>query len=435
MNVESVTAAWDRAEAGAPPGWRGVREHGLQRFAATGFPTPRHEDWRFTSLAALGAFEPTLRPADGEPVHPSPGAAAGQPASADPDAPLWVVLRDGAYARAGGSDDAVRITSLAGSAGDPDVAGRIGEAAGDHDDPFTALNSAFLSDGVVIHVPAGRQGQGPVFIRHEVTPGALVHSRVQIVVGDGGSLDVVEHFEGRSACFVNPVTEVFLGAGASLHHVRIADIGDEALHFGRLAVHQGPLSHLVSRHFAIGGRVSRCRVDVTLEEGAAVDLTGLYLAGPGDLVDYYTVVDHTAPHGITREAFRGVVSGRRALPAGLSGGRGVFTGRVIVRPHAQKTDAAQSVKNLLLDDDSTCNARPWLEIHADDVRCTHGAAIGRLDDESLFYLQSRGIPRDEARRVLTYAFAAGMIVGIDHAPTRLLIELGVQAWLDRIGVA
>jgi Fe-S cluster assembly protein SufD len=130
-----------------------------------------------------------------------------------------------------------------------------------------------------------------------------------------------------------------------------------------------------------------------------------------------------------------VVVGGRSAAAGHSSGRGVFTGRVIVRPHAQKTDAAQSVKNLLLDDDSTCNARPWLEIHADDVRCTHGAAIGRLDDESLFYLQSRGIPRDEARRVLTYAFAAGMIVGIDHAPTRLVIERCVQAWLDRIGVA
>lgn len=425
MNVESVTAAWDQARTGAPPGWRGVREQGLQRFVATGFPTPRHEDWRFTSLAALGAFEPAQRPVDGQPVRPSPSSADGGPASPDPDAPLWVVLRDGVYARAGGSDDAVRITSLAGTAGDPDVAGRIGKAAGDHDDPFTALNSAFLSDGVVIHVPPGGQGQGPVFIRHEVTPGALVHSRVQIVVGDGGSLDVVEHFERRGACFVNAVTEVFLGPGASVHHVRIADTADEALHFGRLAVRLGPQSHLVSRHFAIGGRVSRCRVDVTLDDGATVDLTGLYLAGPGDLVDYYTVVDHTAPHGITREAFRGVVSA----------GRGVFTGRVIVRPHAQMTDAAQSVKNLLLDDDSTCNARPWLEIHADDVRCTHGAAIGRLDDESLFYLQSRGIPRDEARRVLTYAFAAGMIVGIDHAPTRRVIERCVHAWLDRIGVA
>lgn len=420
MNVESVTAAWDRAQAGAPPGWRGVREHGLQRFVAAGFPTPRDEDWRFTSLASLGTFEP---------VPP----AAGQPANPDPDAPLWVVLRDGIFARAGGSDDAVRITSLAGAAGDPDVNDRIGKAAADDDDPFTALNSAFLADGVVIHVPPGKQATGPVTLRYEATPGAVVYARVQIVVGDGGSLDVVEHVEGRGACFVNVVTEVFLGAGATLHHVRIADIGEDALHFGRLAVRQGSQSHLVSRHFAIGGRVSRCRVDVTLGDAATVDLTGLYLAGPGDLLDYYTLVDHTAPHGITREAFRGVVGGRSS--AGHGSGRGVFTGRVIVRPHAQKTDAAQSVKNLLLNDDSTCNARPWLEIHADDVRCTHGAAIGRLDDDSLFYLQSRGISHDEARRVLTYAFAAGMIAGVEHAPTRLLIEGCVHAWLDRIGVA
>lgn len=430
MNVESVTAAWDKARPGAPPGWRGVREHGLQRFVAAGFPTPRDEDWRFTSLAALGAFEPAPRPADGEPAS-GQREPVGPLASPDPDAPLWVVLRDGAYTRAGGSDDAVRIMSLAGAARDPDVTDRIGMAAGDADDPFTALNSAFLADGVVIHVPPGKQATGPATLRYEATPGALVHSRVQIVVGDGGSLDVVEHVEGRGACFVNVVTEVFLGAGATLHHVRIADTGEEALHFGRLAVRQGPQSHLVSRHFAIGGRVSRCRMDVTLGDAATVDLTGLYLAGPGDLLDYYTVVDHTAPHGITREAFRGVVGST----AGLGGGRGVFTGRVIVRPHAQKTDAAQSVKNLLLGDDSTCSARPWLEIHADDVRCTHGAAIGRLDHESLFYLQSRGIARDDARRVLTYAFAAGMIAGVEHAPTRLVIERCVHAWLDRIGVA
>ena len=252
-----------------------------------------------------------------------------------------------------------------------------------------------------------------------VTPSPAISApRVLVVLGRNSQARVIETFGsiGPSRGFTNAVTEVVVGDGAVVEHCRLQRESDSAFHIGHTAFHLGRSSRSSSHAFAFGGRIARHdAVAVLGDEGADCTLNGLYLAGGSQLIDNHTEIDHAAPHGTSHELYKGILGGRA---------RGVFNGRIRVRPDAQKTDAKQTNKALLLSDEAQVNTKPQLEIFANDVRCTHGATVGQLSQEALFYLRTRGIGIDDARSLLVRAFAADVT-------SRVAIE-PVRAELDRL---
>jgi Fe-S cluster assembly protein SufD len=221
------------------------------------------------------------------------------------------------------------------------------------------------------------------------------------LAGAASQCAIVEHYvSGRGAYLTNAVTELAVGDGAVVDHYKIQTEGAEAFHIGSMSASLGRSANFTTTSIALGGALVRNDVTATLSEGTEATLNGLYVAGGSQHVDNHTTIDHAMPHGSSRELYKGILDGRA---------HAVFNGRILVRQDAQKTDSKQTNKNLVLSDDATIDTKPELQIFADDVRCTHGATIGQLDAESLFYLQSRGIGRSDARRLLTYAFAQDIV--------------------------
>jgi Fe-S cluster assembly protein SufD len=433
--VEKVQP-WTMADrpAGGPRWMQDLRDRAAARFQALGFPTVRDEEWRFTSVSPI---------ASGEFVPASPDitmTAAQLEGGLYGTAPFRLVIVNGRYSdqlsRTAGLPAGVRVGSLASAIdGDLEVNREIvqryfGQLADIATRPFAALNTVHANDGAYIHVPDGLVLEEPIQVIFVSTNGAsaqptVSHPRLLVVVGARSQSRVVETYAGAEGVyFANAVTEIFAGENAVLDHYKVVEDSVEAYHVASMHVHASRSANVSSHSFTLGGKLVRNDVIAALDgEGAECTLNGLYLADGERLVDNHTTIDHAKPHCPSHEIYKGILGGKA---------RAVFNGKIIVRPDAQKTDAKQTNRALLLSDNATINTKPQLEIFADDVKCTHGAAIGQLDDEAIFYLRARGLTYLEARDMLIHAFAGEILdrVKIDALREALEGELYAQLAKD-----
>lgn len=402
-------------------GQRGTRLHemrrrGFERFEAMGLPSTRDEAFRFTSVEPIRARSYVRAPRGAE-ISSGDLARLTVPL----DGPRLVFV-DGRFAPslsdAERAADSPRIESLAtamacdGQAALPD---HLGHVAGEGGTAFAALNTAFLEDGAYVRIPKGRAVDAPislVYVQTEHSGPTATYPRTLIVAEDGSTASVVEFYVGAGdgETFTNALTEIVVGSRASLDHARIQREGTRAHHVSSTFIAQGSESHFASHAITLGSALARNDILLRFEgEHSEGTLDGLYVADGARHMDTHTLIDHLVPHCNSRQVYRGILDGES---------HGVFAGRIIVRPDAQKTDAQQSSRNLLLTRKAMANAMPQLEIFADDVRCTHGATVGALDPEAIFYLQARGIPEDAARGLLIHAFAGVVLDRIPIEPLR-----------------
>jgi Fe-S cluster assembly protein SufD len=308
------------------------------------------------------------------------------------------------------------------------VAGRFGTLLDAKRAVFAGLNLALFEDGACIELAPGTRLERPihlVFAHVGDRAPTAVHPRVYLVAGAGSRACLVEHHVGLagSAGLVNAASELWLSAAAELDHVVLQDLPPEEFFLASLAVQQEPGSRFSGASLALGAGLARLETGVCLAgEESRADLAGLYLARGAQLLDHHTTVDHALPLTSSRQRYAGVLDER---------GRGVFHGRVHVRPDAQKSDAHQLSRALLLADGAQVDAKPQLEIWADDVKCSHGASVGQLDETQLFYLRARGIAEADARALLTAAFAREVLDGLPLPALRAGLEARVLDWLPR----
>lgn len=390
------------------------RARGLDRLKTSGFPARGNEDWKYTNASKLLSLD--YAPADAR-VEALPDAAIAGATTA--------VLVNGRFSEALSSLDAVpdgvRVTRFADLS--DGQAASVGRLLVDPEG-FDALNAAFLSDGVLIEIAAKAVVETPIHVVH-LTTGDQVLNAVRVVVQTGAhsQATVVEHWLGTGASLTTGVSELDLGANSALTHVRIQDEDRSAgHHVGTVLSHHARDARLASFVFTLGAAISRVDVRNRLDgEGSEVDLQGLYLIKDAQHADHHTHIDHAVPHTTSREQYKGILDGDA---------RGVFTGRVLVRKDAQQIDSAQANHNLVLSDTAVANSRPQLEIFADDVKCAHGATIGRLDADAAFYLQSRGLSALEARGLLTFAFANEILSRLPEGDVRETLQGRVNRWLE-----
>ena len=401
------------------PAWVSpLRRAGITKFTATGFPTLQDEDWRFTNVAPLAKlpFRPVFQLSrDGLTRETVAGFIFGAlPATR-------LVLVNGHYApdlsTPAPKSEGVTIKSLAAALAEDSalVQKYLARQAASDADAFTSLNTAFFQDGAFIHVAARKTVETPIhllFISTSRETGATTHPRNLIIAEKGSRATVLESYVTvtDSAYFTNPVMELVLEEEAVVEHCKFQDESWSAFHIATIAARLGRNCNLISHSIATGGKLSRNNIRTSLAgEGVECVLNGLYLTRDDQLADHHMVVEHAQPHCNSHEYYNGILDGRS---------KGVFHGRILVRPAAQKTDAKQTNKNLLLSEDATVDTKPQLEIYADDVKCTHGATIGQLNEESVFYLRARGIGAETARRMLIHAFAGEIIERIRYRPAR-----------------
>jgi Fe-S cluster assembly protein SufD len=410
-----------------PAAARGLRERGLARFSELGFPTPALEDWKYTNPA------PIARQAFALPAPGIPAAAAARVAQARLGAGIELIFVNGCYAPALSSPGTTPPGAFVGSlrraldeCPEP-IAPHLGALAPPERDGVIALNTAFIQDGACIVLPDGIALDEPIHCVFASAGGAAAtvsHVRNLIVAGAGSRACVVEHYVGDGAYWTNTVSEIAIGRGAELSHYAVQREDERAYHLAVIAASQAAESRFTSCAVALGAALSRREIDTRFDEaGATCVLDGLYVAGATSHVDHHTTIDHRQPAGVSRELYKGILSGRATA---------VFNGKVFVRPDAQRSDARQVNQNLLLSDDAQVNTKPQLEIFADDVKCSHGATVGQLDEDAVFYLRSRGIDPASARRLLIYAFANDLLGRIAIAPLRARLEAALGAHLEGV---
>ncbi len=403
MSNGSLTNVLDTAAAAPLPALlRTLRDRGRSRFEALGLPDRRQEAWRFTRLKDIEETEFSALPPVPSRIDVSPWRRVGAHV---------VVFVDGLYSpdhsRIGDLPDGVVISNLrlAAAADSQVVKNHLGSLAALDDHPFAALNTAVLADGAVIHVPAGVEIEHPIQLLFVAGPNerpTVSAPRILIVAGDGSSVTVEERHVGADGWTLScPVTEIVIETGAVVRHVIVQDESLVTQHLASRHVVLGSRSRYAAQAVSLGGALARTDVHVTLDgEDAEASLDGLYLTASSQQADSHLTVRHRSPRCRSHQLYKGILAGSS---------RTVFTGRIVVEQDAQKTDATQSNRNLILSDDAVAHSNPQLEILADDVRCTHGSTVGRLDDDAVFYLRSRGIGGDEARRLLTLAFAGEVL--------------------------
>jgi Fe-S cluster assembly protein SufD len=405
-----------------------LRRAAADRFATTGFPSSRDEEWRFTPLG------PIAKPAWKEAASPS-RISLEELTPYLFGHPEWtrLVFVNGFYqpelSSNGSGAGGLLVGSLGDALRDGTLDGRhFGQLAPVESNPFSALNSARFRDGGFVQVPAGSHLEHPihlVFVATEEAEHCAIQPRSLILVGAGARASVIESYVTVGTVggyWTNAVTEVVAGAGCWVEHTRIQRESERAYHIGGTFVAQARDSHYRSFTLAMGGALARHNLQAGLnDENVETLLYGLYLTRGGQLVDNHTAIHHDQPNCRSWEVYKGILDDHS---------RAVFNGKVFVRPEAQKTDAKQTNRNLLLSDAARVDTKPQLEIFADDVKCTHGATVGRLDDIALFYAQSRGVPAREAERLLTYAFAAEVIGEVALEPVRVELERLVR---ERLG--
>ena len=409
------------------PAWLAAkREAALANFGEKGFPTRRQEAWRFTNLRPL---EKTSFASPAEWQLAEDDVAQNIEDRRLAEAGHRVVIVNGRFSdvlsEIGGLPKGAWLASAARTLAErPDAfAAAIEETDTVGAQPFASLNAALFADGFVLMLEPGVRLEKPIEIVHwseATTPGSW-HQRNLLVLGEGSSAHMLESFAGTGSYWASLVTSVRLGKGAMLQHAKLQDEASDALHFAVMRAHLADRSRYETFVLTLGARLSRQDIQPTLEgEGAAVGVNGAYLLRGEQEATTAIVVDHAAPGGTTRELWKGVVEERA---------HGVFLGTIAVRPEAQKTDAQQTNKNLLLSPRASVDTKPELEILADDVKCSHGATVGELDESALFYLRARGIPEAEARRMLIEAFAVDALETLSDASFREYLAAHLRRWL------
>jgi len=399
-----------------------VRKAGIASFADQGFPTLHDEDWRFTNVAPIAklnfqlAKEISVNGAETKLIDES--AFKKLPGHR-------LVFVNGFFCAKLSSikpvSGGVRIENLSAALAKDStlIEKHLGKYARTASNTFAALNQAFFTDGAFIFVPQGVEVAEPVqliYISSAKNSGEVILPRNLVIAEANSKLTVVESYisTGNVAYFTNAVTEILAGDNAAVEHIKLQDEAADAFHIATIAGEFGRASNVTVHSFALGAKLSRTNIRTKLAgEGLECILNGLYLTKDEQLADHYMIVEHAQPHCASHEYFNGILDDKS---------KGVFHGRILVQQIAQKTDAKQTNKNLLLSDEATADTKPQLEIYADDVKCTHGATIGQLNDESIFYLRSRGLDAETAKRMLIHAFAGEIIERIKCEPARELID-------------
>lgn len=418
----SQFASFAQRQAERDPPWlTEKRQAAIRCLTRLGFPTTHHEDWRFTSLAPLARVS-----------FAHAGALDSQPAPADLDsltgdnsAACRLVFLNARFSPEhssfGDLPPGVRVQGVGELLNGeiPSVQEALGRYAGNGEEVFASLNTAFLQDIALVHLPRNTVVEQPIHLHfHSGGEGQplVSYPRCLVLAGANSQARIVETYSGPpdSLYFTNTVTELVAREGAVVEHYKLQQESLRAFHIATLQF-QLECSATVSSHsISLGGALVRNHVNAVLDgEGAEATLNGFSLTTGKQHVDNHTSIDHAKPHCNSFELYKGILDDHSS---------GVFNGRIIVRPHAQKTDSKQTNQNLLLSEEALVNTNPQLEIYADDVKCTHGATIGQLDPEAVFYLQSRGIGREAARQLLTFAFANDIASQIRIEPIRARLE-------------
>lgn len=396
-----------------PAEWLDLRASAEAGLETQDLPTTREEDWKYLDLRPLSesSFLPAGLPCPDIQRHILPEARGAR-----------LVFMNGRFdphhSSVHGLPGGLRFLSLAQTC---EMAHELGtlEVPGESN-LFANLNTARFEDGALVRVPRGMKVETPLHVlfltRHEGEGIGIALPRLLVVLEPGSELQLVEEHAGLGRYLTSPVVEVIVHEGARLRHERIQRDAPEAFHFASLAarVERGAAYH--SRTVTLGGQISRQAPRVRLDERAELDLDGLALLRGAQVADTHSFIDHATPHGTSRQLHKCIADDRS---------RAVFNGQILVRPGAQSTDARQQSRNLLLSEDARIDTKPQLEIYADDVKCAHGAAIGQLDPEELFYLQSRGLSPDLARKLLTFGFASDLLGRIPVASLRRQLRMAV----------
>jgi Fe-S cluster assembly protein SufD len=406
-----------------------LRRAAIQQFAQNGFPTTRQEEWRFTNISPITKidFQPILQ-------YELRGISRDDIKKYLLDGAIHVVFVNGMF-----SSELSNIANLPQGV----MVGSLAETLKKHpekiqpyidrlvkgeESAFTALNTAFIKDGGCILVPKDSMIDRPIqflFIASDHEQVYAAQPRNLIVVGVNSQCKVVETYVGlaQNAYLTNTVTEIVLGENSHLEHDKLQVENMNAFHIGTTQIQMNAASQYTSNAISLGGSLIRNNITAVFDaEGSECTLNGLSLGSGTQVIDNHTAIDHAKPHCNSHELYKAILDG---------GSKGVFNGKIFVRKDAQKTDAKQTNRTLLLSDDATINAKPQLEIFADDVKCTHGATIGQLDDEQVFYLRSRGIDLAAARDILTFAFAGDVVNRITIEPLRQKVERIIRT---RLGV-
>jgi Fe-S cluster assembly protein SufD len=409
MEIASRYAAEYQTIAPALPGqalpWlQELRVGALTQFSAQGFPSLREEEWRYTNVSAIEKklFVPMLEFVGNK-------DACNAPLQSYQLQDAWsVVLVDGHFSAElsvlEGLPETVSVMSMADAlAKQPDMLEKyINRAVNNDEHSFIAFNTAWFTDGLFLHVPAKQVLEKPVQVLHLATRAdVLTTTRTVIIVDEMAEAKIIETFVGLDVAYLSAaVTEVFVGLNADVTLYKMQCESEKAYHFGGTYVKQSRDARFSHHNFAFGGLLARCDIHTDLDHASECELNGLYLGVKRQHIDNHTRINHLKPHAVSRELYKGVLNDRA---------RGVFQGRVIVAEDAQKTDSLMNNRNLLLSNDAEADTKPQLEIYADDVKCGHGVTVGRLDEKSIFYLQSRCIDEETARNMLTFAFANEMV--------------------------
>jgi Fe-S cluster assembly protein SufD len=404
-----------------------LRSDALERANELTVPTTRDEEWRFTDLSPLIrlSFQPS---------HAAPALAASDVAPFEaPEAVVRLVFVDGIFSPALSSNgvlpDSVAVTNLAAALKTHGeiIEPHLGHLAGFQDNVFTALNTAFMHDGAAVIIGRGQRVSAPVHLLFiSARPETASYPRTLVIAEEGAEAVIIEdHVSiGNGVGFSNAVTEIAVAANARVKHVKLQRDNVQAFHIANCSATLERDAVLSSYAVTLGGRLSRYNLNVAQQgEGAQCEIDGLTLISGRQLADSHTMIDHAAPHGRSRQINKCIVGG---------GAHAVFNGKIVVRPGAQLVNSAQESRNLLLSGRARIDTKPQLEIFADDVKCAHGATVGQLEPEQVFYLVSRGLSESMARNLLTYAFGAEII---NRIPVPSLVERLQKAVLEHTQVA
>lgn len=407
-NIFSAYKPFAQSREGQDPVWLvNLREKAGEAFESLDFPTTRVEEWKYTNVAPI--LKTDYVEGDGLVARLTADEIA--PFTFTESRASQLVFVNGVFSR-----ELSNLTALPNGcvAGNLDkIPSEYANVARDHlaayadyrDQIFTALNTANISDGAFVYIPDGKAIEAPIhllFISTAMGP-IVSHPRALIVAGEGAIATIIESYVslGEDVYFTNAITEVVAKEGAVINHYRLQEESEHAFHVATTQVHQERASNYTSYAISLGGEIARHNLNVALtDENVETIIDGLYVATGRQHTDSHTTIDHQKPHSVSRQLYKGILDGR---------GRAVFNGKVFVREGALLTDARQLNKNLLLSSEAHVDTKPQLEIFADDVKCAHGATVGQLEDEELFYLASRGIRAERARALLTYGFAEDVI--------------------------
>ena len=415
----------DRQAATVPAWLSKLRSEGMQAFAELGFPTTKLEDWKYCNVAPIAGVR--FQPAPYE-LTDKVRKQVKEISFAGLDCTRLVFV-NGHYAEELSAirdlPKGVRITNLVKALKQEDaVTAHLGRYADHKKHPFVALNAAFMEDGAFIEVPKGVALEKPIELLYVSTGCAepwVAHPRNLVIAAQGSQAALVEAYVGLDGgvYFNNAVTEIVAEENAHVDYVKFQKESEAAFHVATVLAYTARNAATATNSIQLGARLGREEVTTVLDgEGAEGYLYGLYVTNGQQLIDNHTAIDHAQPHCSSREFYKGILDGKSTA---------VFNGKILVRKDAQKTDSKQSDKNLLLSESAAINTKPQLEIFADDVRCTHGATIGQIDPEAIFYLRSRGLGLEEARSLLIEAFAGEIIDHIKFEPLRIQLKAALLA--------